>query len=80
MNLSSTEQEVYNFIDGNPSSAKEIAERMGYSSRSTVYDHISAIRKAGILVGMTVDNEYKLVNQVDVRAENPNDLKIIQVQ
>lgn len=80
MNLSPIQREVYNFIQDNPSTAEEIAERMGYSSTSTVYDHIAAIRDAGIIVGLTKDNEYKLVRRVDVTANNPNDLKNVRLQ
>jgi len=54
-NLTKTQAEI---LDIFPATADEIALERGYSSTSTVYDHIKGIRGRGVDVGQDVDGRY----------------------
>lgn len=58
--LTPTQREVYDFLLDPEFSATAVnlASKLGYSTTSTVYDHIKAIRERGYDIGQSPDNEY----------------------
>lgn len=74
--LTGTQQVIYDLISDNPLTASEIADEMGYSSTSVVYDHISGMRERGIVVnqnnggGYVIDGKGQPVNSSTMRRQN----------
>lgn len=69
--ITQRQAETLEFLaDNGRSTAKEIQEGLGIGSTSTVYDHISALNKAGYTIA-NVDGEYLYVDDADHTVANP---------